>query len=114
MATTLSWHSAKLPYDIAYDIARDAGAELEAGHVGPTRVLHVGPTRVLMECHAGGRSEGDADGVGEDGGVDEGLLGLETLVVRGSGGRALLELPLVLHRLVLPVSEPSFSCAQSS
>ena len=106
---SLSWHSAKLPYDIA----RDAGAELEAGHVRPTRVLHVGPTRALMECHAGGRSEGDADGVGEDGGVDEGLLGLETLVVRGSGGRALLELPLVLHRLVLPVFEPLFSCTHS-
>jgi hypothetical protein len=98
VATTLSRHSAKLPYDIA----RDAGAELEAGHVGPTRVL--------IECHAGGCTEGDADGVGEDGGVDEGLLGLETLVVRGSGGRALLELPLVLHRLVLPVFEPLFCC----
>ena len=77
VATTLSWHSAKLPHDM--------------------------PTRVLIDCHAGGRTEGEADGVGEDSGGDEGLLGLETLVVRGSGGRALLELPLVLHRLVLPV-----------
>jgi hypothetical protein len=100
VATTLSWHSAMLQYDIA----RDAGAE--AGHVVPERVL--------MERDGGVRIEGDGDGVGEDVVEDEGSLGLETLVVRGEGGRALLELPLVLHRLVLPVSEPSFSCAHSS
>lgn len=91
LATTLSWHSCT-------PRVRGAGGLFEAGSVGQQSGG--------WERGSGGGAGRDADGVEEDveGGADVAALGLEALVFSGQGWRAVLELPLVLHRLVLPVS----------